>query len=155
MNVFWCYSLFSETWPPGVCMGLFMATSLEETILCLENTSPQSALPEYHYRLLNSSGQKVAAMARLSVLIKFGDEHSRKSSLRAHSWKTKIFYKNKQSGCFVLGPWLTLPGKVTAPIRLLNMIMWRTISEIYTSSQVWFGHSLGIKWHFCSIRHGS
>lgn len=103
---------------------------------------------------LKSSGQKAVAMGRLSVLVKFGAEHSKKSSLLAHSWKTKIFYKNKKAGCFVLGHWLTLPGKFTAPIWLLNMILWWIMSEIYTSSQVWFGHSLRIKWHFCWIRHG-
>lgn len=152
INIFWYYFLFSEAWPPGVCTCLFTAPSVEETILCLENTTPQSTLPDHSYRLLKSSGQKVAAMARLSVLAKFSAKHCRKSSLLAHRWKTKVFYKNKQAGCCVLGPWLTLPGKVSAPIWLLNVILWWAISEIYTSSQVWFGHSLGKKWHFCLIR---
>lgn len=118
---------------------------------------PSVHLTRAQLNVLEGWWPESAAMGRLSVLVKFGAEHSTKSSLLDHSWKTRIFYKNKQACCFVLGPSLTLSGKVTAPIWLLNMILWSYISipEKNTSSQVWFEHSLGIKWHLCWIRHGS
>lgn len=94
-------------------------------------------------------------MGGLSALVELSAEHSRKCSVLVHTWKTNVFYKNKQAGYFALGPWLTLVGKVAAPLWLLSTIMWRSISEIYTSNQVWFGHSLCKKCHFHWTRHSS